>query len=67
MTIKAEDLRQFPRRDKLASIARHIEFLNTCINAVPGFRENTETIESYLSEMEKACADMEKELTSEQP
>ena len=64
MTLSTEDLRQFGRRDKLASIARHIEFLNTCLNAVPGFRENEKTIESYLAEMEKACADMEKELTN---
>ncbi len=63
MTITKDELRKFPLRDKLASIARHIEFLNTCLGALPNFPANQEHIESYLSEMEKACAEMQEELT----
>lgn len=63
MTITKDDLRQFTRRDKLARIATHIEFLNTCLNVLPNFPANEAEIERYLSEMEKACKDMTEELT----
>lgn len=62
MTITKDELRQFSQRDKLAKIARHIEFLNACLNVLPNYPDNQRDIESYLSELEKACKDMEVEL-----
>lgn len=63
MTITKEDLRQFSQRDKLAKIARHIDFLNAALNVLPNYPANEHDINSYLSEMEKACKDMEVELS----
>lgn len=63
MTITKEDLRQFSQRDRLAKIARHIDFLNAALNVLPNYPANEHDIESYLAEMEKACKDMEVELS----
>jgi hypothetical protein len=65
MTITKEELRDYPRRDRLAKIARHIEFINTCLGALPHFPANHEAIEGYLEQMRQACADMEKELLND--
>lgn len=65
MTITKEDLRQFSQRDKLAKIARHIDFLVACLNVLPNYPDNQCDIESYLSELEKACKDMELELSND--
>jgi hypothetical protein len=63
VTITKDDLRQFTRRDKLARIATHIEFLNAALNVLPNYPANEHDINSYLAEMEKACKDMEVELS----
>lgn len=63
MTITKDELRQFSQRDKLAKIARHIDFLNAALNVLPNYPANEHDINSYLSEMEKACKDMEVELS----
>ncbi len=65
MTITKDDLRDYPRRDRLAKIARHIEFINTCLGALPHFPANQEVIDGYLEQMRQACEEMQEELTND--
>lgn len=62
MTITKDDLRKSTLRHKLSRISYHMEFLCTCLNALPEFPANEHLIESYLAEMEKACAEMKETL-----
>lgn len=58
--IKDEDwLRNdWAKRQRIATLARTIDYYQACLNAVPSFPENRSTIESYLKGFDNACADM---------